>query len=279
MVGSIRVGIGGWTYAPWRDNFFPEGLAYSKELHYASRALSMIEVNATYYGTMTPAHFKKWHDQTPEDFLFSLKATGMVTNRRVLAGAGASISRFIDSGISALGRKLGPIVWQFMPTKQFDAEDFEAFLALLPATLDGCKLRHVLDVRHDSFKSPRYLKLARKYQCATVFTDAPRFPSFCDLTSDFVYCRLMQSAARLKNGYTPKAIGHWADTAHSWARGHEPDHLPRLQAPGKTVKPHDVFVLFINGAKERAPAAALALLARLRKHAVAAVCPVPSSRV
>ena len=279
MVGSIRVGIGGWTYAPWRNNFFPEGLAHSKELQYASRALGMIEVNATYYGTMTPTIFKKWHDQTPQDFVFSIKANGMATNRRVLAGAGPSISRFFDSGISALGAKLGPIVWQFMPNKQFDAGDFEAFLALLPATLDGHRLRHVLDVRHDNFQSTKYLTLARKYNCATVFTDEPRFPAFCELTSDLVYCRLMQSAARLKNGYPPKTLGLWAESAHSWSRGHGPTDLPQQQAAGKAGRPRDVFVLFINGAKERAPAASLALMAQLRKQAVAPARPVPSQRV
>jgi uncharacterized protein YecE (DUF72 family) len=259
----IRVGVGGWTFEPWRDNFFPKGLAQKKELEYASRQLTAIEVNGTYYGTMKPASFKKWHDETPDDFMFSLKANRFATNRRVLGEAGESITRFVSSGLGELGKKLGPIVWQFAPTKQFEAEDFEAFLALLPKDTDGHKLRHVMDVRHDSFKSADYLKLARKYKCATVFTDSPKFPSFADLTGDFVYARLMNSEEKVKTGYPPKALARWAEAAQTWAKGGEPDTLPRVEAKTKVGKARDVFVYFINGAKERAPAGAQALLSRL----------------
>ena len=275
---SIRVGIGGWTYEPWRDNFYPKGLAQARELEYASRQLTAIEVNGTYYSTMKPASFKKWHDDTPDDFVFSLKASRFATNRRLLADAGESIARFVGSGISELGNKLGPIVWQFMPTKQFEASDFEAFLALLPQAVDGRKLRHVMDVRHPSFMVPEYLTLARQYQCVSVFTDSDKFPSFADLTGDFVYARLMKSEEKLKTGYPPEALDAWAQAAQLWAAGSEPDPLPRVEAPKKAKlkdasKPRsksgsadarDVFVFFINGAKERAPAAAQALIARLR---------------
>lgn len=260
---GIRVGIGGWTYAPWRDNFYPTQLPHSQELAYASRQLSAIEVNGTYYSSFKPPTFAKWRDETPEDFVFSLKASRFSTNRRVLAEAGESIQRFVESGISELGHKLGPIVWQFLPTKVFDAEDFGAFLALLPPTADGVPLRHVLDVRHPSFMSPDYLKLARKYQCATVFTDSPDFPSFADLTADFVYARLMYSDAKLKSGYAPKALDTWATAAKEWAAGGEPAALPRLAESKAKVAPRAVFVFFINGAKERAPSAAMALLQRL----------------
>ncbi|GAB3482391.1 DUF72 domain-containing protein [Polaromonas eurypsychrophila] len=260
---GIRVGIGGWTYAPWRDNFYPAKLPHSQELGYASRQLSAIEVNGTYYSSFKPPTFAKWRDETPDDFVLSLKAIRFTTNRRVLAEAGESIQRFVDSGISELGHKLGPIVWQFMPAKVFDAEDFGAFLALLPKTTDGLTLRHVLDVRHPSFMTPDFLKLARKYQCATVFTDSPDFPSFADLTSDFVYARLMRSDAKLKTGYAPKALDAWAAAAQSWAQGSEPENLPRLEPAKAKVPPRDVFVFFINGAKEKAPAAAMALLQRL----------------
>ena len=260
---GIRVGIGGWTYAPWRDNFYPAKLPHSQELGYASRQLSAIEVNGTYYSSFKPPTFAKWRDETPDDFVLSLKASRFTTNRRVLAEAGESIQRFVDSGISELGHKLGPIVWQFMPTKVFDAEDFGAFLALFPKTTDGLTLRHVLDVRHPSFMTPDFLKLARKYQCATVFTDSPDFPSFADLTSDFVYARLMRSDAKLKTGYAPKALDAWAAAAQSWAQGSEPENLPRLEPAKAKVPPRDVFVFFINGAKEKAPAAAMALLQRL----------------
>ena len=259
----IRVGVGGWTYPPWRNNFFPQGLPQSQELAYASRQLSALEVNGTYYSTMKPASFKKWHDETPADFVFSLKASRYATNRRVLAEAGESIARFVESGISELGRKLGPIVWQFMPGKVFEAEDFEAFLALLPQQLDGRALRHVVDVRHESFMTQAFLALARRYRVATVFTDADKFPSFADLTGDFVYARLMLSDADLASGYADEALSAWAERARSWAAGGAPDDLPSLEEPAEAGAPRDVFIYFINGAKEMAPAAAVALLARL----------------
>jgi uncharacterized protein YecE (DUF72 family) len=266
----IRVGVGGWTFPLWRDNFFPAGLPQSQELLYASRQLTAIEVNGTYYSTMKPASFKKWHDETPADFVFSLKASRFATNRRVLAEAGESITRFVESGLSELGPKLGPIVWQFMPGKVFEAGDFEAFLALLPQQLDGLALRHVVDVRHESFMSPDFLALARRYKVASVFTDAEKFPSFADLTGDFVYARLMQSDAALATGYADAALSAWAERARCWAAGATPDDLPALEAAAPPSAPRDVFIYFINGAKEKAPAAAMALLARLGFKAAAA---------
>jgi uncharacterized protein YecE (DUF72 family) len=260
----IRVGIGGWTYEPWRDNFYPAKLPHAQELGYASRQLTAIEVNGTYYSTMKPASFRKWHDETPEGFMFSLKASRFATNRKLLATAGDSIARFIDSGIEELGDKLGPIVWQFMPTKAFDAEDFAGFLALLPQKAGSRALRHVMDVRHESFKAPEYLALARKHKAATVFTDSDKFPSFADLTGDFAYARLMNSDAAQKTGYAPKALDAWAEHARAWAAGRAPAALPHVEdsAP-KAGKARDVFVFFINGAKEKAPAAASALIERL----------------
>jgi uncharacterized protein YecE (DUF72 family) len=260
----IRVGIGGWTYEPWRDNFYPAGLPHSQELNYASRHVMAIEVNGTYYSTFKPSTFKKWHDETPDDFMFSLKASRFTTNRKLLATAGESITRFIESGLGELGDKLGPIVWQFMPTKVFDPEDFARFLELLPKKEGSRTLRHVLDVRHESFRTPEYLALARKHRAATVFTDSGKFPSFADLTGDFAYARLMNSDAKLKNGYAPKALDAWAECARTWARGDAPESLPHVE----DKKPHtgperDVFVFFINGAKEKAPAAAGALIQRL----------------
>ncbi len=261
----VRVGIGGWTYAPWRGTFYPEGLAQGKELHYASRALTAIEINGTYYGTQKPATFAKWRDETPDDFVFSLKATRYATNRRVLAEAGESIERFVASGIAELGAKLGPIVWQFAPTKAFDAPDFEAFLALLPKQVDGRGLRHVLEVRHASFMTPGYLALARKYGAATVFADSDTYPSFADLTGDFAYARLMASREDLKTGYAPKALDAWAARAAAWAKGETVDDLPRIGGKDKAARQRQVFVFFINGAKVRAPDAARALLERLGK--------------
>ena len=259
----ILVGVGGWTYEPWRSNFYPPGLPQHQELAFASRHLTAIEVNGTYYSTFKPATFARWRDETPDDFVFSLKANRFATNRKLLATAGESISRFVGSGISELGAKLGPIVWQFMPTKVFDAEDFEAFLALLPRSVNGVALRHVLDVRHESFMTPDYLALARRYKVATVLTDAERFPSFADLTGDFVYARLMQSDASVATGYDPAALDAWAERASRWAAGGAPDDVPTLEALAEGAAPRDVFVYFINGAKERAPDAARALLALL----------------
>jgi uncharacterized protein YecE (DUF72 family) len=244
----IRVGVGGWTYEPWRSNFFPPGLAHSKELHYASRQLTAIEVNGTYYSTFKPPTFAKWRDDTPDNFVFSLKANRFATTRRLLATAGESIQRFVGSGISELGRKLGPIVWQFMPTKQFDPEDFEGFLAQLPPQVDGLKLHHVLDVRHPSFDTPDYVELARRYGCTTVHTDSEKFPSIIDAQGDLAYIRLMRSEAERETGYDPAVLDQWAQGARTWT----------AQGPAR-----EAFVYFINGAKERAPAAAMELIKRL----------------
>jgi uncharacterized protein YecE (DUF72 family) len=241
----VRIGVGGWTYEPWRGNFFPKGLPHNQELAYAARQLTAIEVNGTYYSTFKPPTFAKWRDETPEGFVFSLKANRFATNRRELATAGESIQRFVNSGITELRHKLGPIVWQFMPTKQFDPADFEAFLALLPAQVDGCKLRHVLDVRHESFDSPAYLELARRFGCTTVHTDSDKFPAIVDSQNDLAYIRLMRSEADRATGYPPEVLAQWAAGARSWT----------AQAPAR-----EVFIFFINGAKERAPAAAQELI-------------------
>jgi len=260
---SIRVGVGGWTFEPWRDNFYPEGWPQSRELEYASRRLSAIEVNGTYYGLQKAATFAKWRDETPDDFVFSLKASRYATNRRVLAEAGESIQRFVDSGIAELGRKLGPIVWQFAPTKRFEPEDFEAFLKCLPGKLGALPLRHALDVRHASFMTPEYLALARRYRAATVFTDSDDYPSFADITGDFIYCRTMRSDAGLTEGYTSVALDQIAACAQVWCDGGEPAELPRIDATPPPTAPRDVFMFFISGAKEKAPAAAMALRQRL----------------
>ncbi|MGS1106819.1 DUF72 domain-containing protein [Achromobacter anxifer] len=261
--GAIRIGIGGWTYAPWRGAFYPDALPHARELEYASRQLTAIEINGTYYSTQKPATFAKWRDETPAGFVFSLKASRYATNRRELAGAKDSIDRFVHSGIAELGPKLGPIVWQFAPTKAFDADDFGAFLALLPDKVDGLPLRHVLDVRHASFACEQYLELARRHGAATVHTDSEDYPSIADRTADFVYARLMRASTAYKAGYAPKALDAWAERLRAWARGAHPADLPLVGAPEKKARPGDVFAYFINGAKERAPMAARALIERL----------------
>ncbi|MFC4274437.1 DUF72 domain-containing protein [Achromobacter aloeverae] len=271
---GVRVGIGGWNYAPWRGVFYPDGVPQSRELEYASAHVTAIEINSTYYGTQKAASFARWRDATPADFVFTLKASRYATHRRVLTEGAASIGRFLESGITELGAKLGPILWQFAPTKAFDAEDLEGFLDLLPTRQDGVLLRHALEVRHDSFLDPAYLALARKYKVATVYTDNPKFPSMADLTADFVYARLMCANARLRAGYPPRELDAWAAHARTWAAGGTPEALPRVDArrasgapSGKQgVAQRDVYLYFINGAKEKAPAAAMALLERLEKQ-------------
>ena len=267
MNPRIRVGVGGWTFEPWRNNFFPAGWPHSRELEYASRQLTAIEVNGTYYSSQKPATFAKWRDETPDDFVFSLKASRFATNRRVLAEAGESIERFVNQGIAELREKLGPIVWQFATTKRFEPVDFEAFLKLLPAQVGGLPLRHALDVRHESFKTPEYLGLARRYRAATVFTDSDEYPSFADLTGDFVYARMMRADATLPEGCTPQVFDQLDACAKVWRDGAEPAGVPRVEpAPPPAASPtpaRDVFMYFISGAKEKAPAAAMALLRRL----------------
>jgi uncharacterized protein YecE (DUF72 family) len=261
---AIRVGIGGWNYPPWRGTFYPGDLAQRRELEFASRQVTAIEINATYYRTQKAESFARWRDETPDGFVFSLKANRFATNRRVLAEAGESISWFVASGITELGDKLGPIVWQFAPTKRFDAGDFECFLKLLPERQDGMALRHVLEVRHESFLCAEFVDLARRHRCAIVYTDSPEFPSIADRTAGFVYARLMSADLRYKDGYAPKALDEWAANAKAWADGSMPAGLPVVAPASKEVPPPaDVFVFFINGAKERAPAAAMGLLRRL----------------
>jgi uncharacterized protein YecE (DUF72 family) len=259
----IRVGVGGWTYEPWRNNFYPGDLPHKRELEYASRKLSVIEINATYHGTQKPASFAKWRQQTPDGFVFSVKASRYATNRRVLAEAGESIERFVGSGLAELGDKLGPIVWQFLPTKAFEPDDFDAFLRLLPDAVQGLPLRHAVEVRHPSFRTSEYLALARRHGVATVFTDSDEYPSFADLTSDFVYARLMRGRSELPTCYAAGELDAIADCACAWAAGGEPAVAPRVEPPQPPSAPRDVFLFFISRAKERAPAGALALIDRL----------------
>ena len=256
----IRVGVGGWTYEPWRGTFYPPGLAHKRELGYASGKLTSIEINGTFYRTQTPASFAKWRDETPQGFVFSVKASRYATNRSVLGEAGSSIERFCASGLAELGPKLGPILWQFSPYKRFEPHDFARFLALLPGELEGLRLRHALDVRHESFACPEFVELARSHGAAIVYSDTDEYPAIADVTADFVYARLMRSVAEEPAGYSQPALEAWAKRVERWHKGAEPDDLPRIGAAAKKAKARDVFVYFISGAKERAPAGACALL-------------------
>lgn len=264
MTGMIRVGIGGWTFEPWRGTFYPKGLAQKRELEYASQRLTSIEINGTYYGSQKPESFARWREETPEGFVFALKGPRFTTNRRVLAEAGPSIERFFTSGVMNLKEKLGPINWQFLPTKGFDPADFEAFLILLPKSVDGQQLHHAVEVRHDSFRTAEFIELLRAYQTGVVLTDKDRFTHIPDVTSSFVYARLQRSSEDEESGYPKTALDVWAKRAIAWSEGSVPDGLEPLAGPGmKPPKPRDVFIYFINGFKPKAPAAAMALIERI----------------
>ena len=259
---GIRVGIGGWTYAPWRDNFYPAGLVQRLELEYASRQLTSIEINGTFHREQTPATYAKWREQTPPGFVFSVKAPGRITASATLAKTGGAVAHFLE-GIVALEDRLGPIVWQFDKARRFDPDDFAAFLELLPAEVGGRRLRHVLDVRHESFLDADYIALARSHRLPTVCADSADYPCIADITGNFVYARLMRTQSEIATGYAAADLDRWADRAREWASGGDLAELPHLGPIAPQVPPRDVFVYFISGAKERAPAAARALLQRL----------------
>jgi uncharacterized protein YecE (DUF72 family) len=242
----IRAGIGGWTFEGWRGVFYPPGLPHSRELQFASAALSTIEINGTFYRTQTAATFRKWAEETPDGFVFSVKAPRYAVNKRALAEAGPSIARFADSGLHELGAKLGPILWQLPPTKKFDAEDFAAFLALLPREAKGAPLRHAVELRHESFKTREAIDLLAEAGAAVVFADSDEYPEIDEATAGFTYARLMRSRYEEETGYAPDELSRWLDRAQGWGSG------------GR-----DVFVYFINGAKIRAPAAASAFIRRI----------------
>jgi uncharacterized protein YecE (DUF72 family) len=260
----IRVGVGGWTFEPWRGFFFPKGLAKARELEYASRHLTSIEINGTYYSTQKPASFRRWHDETPADFVFSLKANRFATNRRILAEAAPSIARFINSGLAELKQKLGPILWQLAPTKKYEPDDLEAFLSLLPKAVDGLKLRHAIEVRHESFLTPSFVTLARKSGVAIVFADSDKYPAIADITADFTYARLQRTKDDVATGYPPKDIAAWLGHARAWEGGEVPKGLPRLGDGAPRKGKRDVFVYMISGAKVRNPDAAMALIEAMR---------------
>lgn len=257
-------GVGGWTYEPWRGVFYPEGLKHARELEYAGQKLTSIEVNGTFYSTQSPKTFRKWASEVPDDFIFSLKGPRYAVNRRVLAEAGDSIARFLSSGITELGPKLGPLLWQFAPHKKFDEKDFAAFLELLPAKFDGHGLRHVVEVRNDTFKVPEFIALARQHNVAICYAEHDTYTEIADITADFVYARLQKGDEKLKAGYPPKALDAWAKRVETWLKGGEPADLPRVDKAKPAKKPRDVFIYFIHEAKLRAPAAAMALIERLK---------------
>lgn len=262
----IRVGIGGWTFEPWRGVFYPEGLAQKRELEYASRQLTTIEVNGTFYGSQKPATFAKWHDETPDDFVFSLKAPRFATNRRVLSEAGDSIERFFTSGVLELKDKLGPVNWQFATTKQFDPDDFEGFLKLLPKRIDGRAIRHAVEVRHESFCNAAFVALARRYEVAIVMAGDSKYPQIADPTAPFVYARIMGTTEAQSKGYSSNALDQWVARARTWASGGTPEGLDISGNVNAENTPRDVYLYVISGFKAHNPAAAIAMLERLNKR-------------
>ena len=262
--GNIHIGIGGWTFAPWRGVFYPEKLTQAKELSYAASKLTSIEINGTYYGSQKPESFRKWAADVPDGFIFSVKGPRFATNRRVLAEAGDSIKRFYDSGVLELRDRLGPVLWQFAPTKKFDGSDFGKFLELLPRKLEGRELRHVVEVRNESFSDPAFIALLRQFAIPVVYADHDKYPAIADITGDFVYTRLQTGKDTVKTAYPPKQLDEWARRIQVWAKGGEPDDLPRADPKRATKQPRDVFAYVIHEGKIRAPAGAMELIERVK---------------
>jgi uncharacterized protein YecE (DUF72 family) len=244
--GKIHVGVGGWTFAPWRGAFYPDKLPQARELEYAGQHLTAIEINGTFYSSQKPASFAKWRDAVPEGFVFTVKANRFCVNRKVLAEAGESIARFAGQGIVELGGKLGPILWQLAGAKTFDPDDMRRFLALLPREQDGFELRHAIEARHESFRDPAFFAMCRDAGVAVVYAEADKYPRFDEQTADFTYARIQTAREELDAGYADAELDRLADRCRDWAQG------------GR-----EVFLFFISGAKVRNPAAAQALIARL----------------
>ncbi len=263
MSGKIYIGIGGWTYEPWRGVFYPEKLSQKRELEYASSKLTSIEINGTYYGAQKPESFRKWHDETPDGFVFTLKGTRFATNRKDLSQSKDSVERFLSSGITELKSKLGPINWQFMATKKFDLEDFENFLNLLPASIEGVALRHAVEVRSETFRDPAFIGLARKHKVGIITGTDSEFPVIADQTADFAYLRLMGSSEDHPLGYSEKALDAWAERLKRLAAGDLPDDLEAVDRKSHEKRPRDVFAYVISGHKVLNPSAAMAMIERI----------------
>ena len=262
--GSVRVGVGGWTFEPWRGTFYPDKLLQKRELAFASSQLTSIEINGTFYGSQKPESFVKWRDETPDGFVFSVKAPRFATNRRILSEAGSSIDRFFASGVMQLGDKLGPVNWQFAPTKAFDAADFEGFLKLLPKEVEGQPIRNVVEVRHASFRHPDFVALTRLYGVAIVVAVDSKYVQIADRTAPFVYARIMGAVEAEPLGYSAAALDIWAGTAKQLASGSIPDELETVAPRDRKKIATDVYLYFISGDKVRNPGAAMALIERLK---------------
>lgn len=259
---SVHVGVGGWDFDPWRGTFYPDGLPKAKQLEYMGGALTATEINATYYKLQKPELFERWGKAVPGGFKFAVKASRFCTNRKVLGEGGEGVEKFCAQGITELGDKLGPILWQFMGTKRFDPDDFGAFLKLLPKSQDGVKLRHAVEPRHESFRTPEFVEMARAAGVAIVFGQAEDYPCIPDLSGDFVYARLQCAREEEPAGYSAAELDGWAETARAWSRGESPPGFG-YAAEAPPARPRETYVFFISGAKVRNPLAAKALIERL----------------
>jgi len=262
--GRIRIGIGGWTFEPWRGVFYPPGLKQADELAYAASKLTAIEINGTYYSSFKPESWARWRAATPDGFKFAVKASRFCTNRKVLGQMAESMQRFVGQGLTELGDRLGPILWQFMATKRFEPDDFEDFLKLLPNSQDGVPLVHVVEPRHASFMTPQFVALARKYGVAVCLADHAQYPLIPDVTGEVVYARLQTGSDAIATAYPPADLDLWAQRFKAYAAGGRPADLPPVdpvsEAPGT---PRDVYAFVIHEGKVRAPAAATALIDRV----------------
>jgi uncharacterized protein YecE (DUF72 family) len=245
MPHPIRVGIGGWNFDGWKDNFYPKGLSPKKELEFASRKLTAIEINGTFYRLQKPDTFRKWAGETPDGFVFTVKAHNYCMSRKTAADMKSAIDNFVNSGVAEMGEKLGAVNWQFHPSKKFDTDYFTAFLSALPQAHGALKLRHAIEVRDPSFKTAAFADLLRKYNAALVSADDDDWPQEDVETADFAYARLQRSREGVATGYPEKELAAWAKTLKRWAAK------------------RDVFAFFISGAKAHNPAAAMALIGRL----------------
>jgi uncharacterized protein YecE (DUF72 family) len=287
---TIRIGISGWTYKPWRGVFFPKGLPQTHEMAFAACSFPSIEVNGTFYGQQRPEIFRRWYDGTPDDFVFAIKASRFITHIRRLRDAETPLANFLAQGILALGAKLGPILWQLPPSYRFDPERLEDFLKLLPQDTDAAAelarrhdasmkgrvflspdkkrpLRHAMEIRHESFRDERFVTLLRKYRVGLVVADTVEWPRLGDITADFVYARLHGSEQLYASGYSDDALDDWARRLRSWSKGSVPRDIDRLSTAKARAKVKDIFVYFDNDIKVRAPFDALKLAKRLKVKA------------
>jgi uncharacterized protein YecE (DUF72 family) len=286
--GIVRIGISGWTYAPWRGNFYPAGLPHADELSYASRQVDTIEINGTFYSLQRADSFARWYDETPQDFVFAVKGPRFITHIRRLREVETPLANFFASGVLRLEEKLGPLLWQFPPSFRFSTERLDHFFSLLPRDTEAAaalaerrsewlaerasprtasrrELRHAIEIRHQSFLDPAFVALLRRHQVALVFADSVAWPYAEDVTADFVYLRLHGSEELYASGYSDEALDHFAARIKLWTEGYEPNDArriaPEVEPAGQI--PRDVYAYFDNDAKVRAPVDARSLRAKL----------------